>query len=105
MTEITLDTVLQAIAELRTGLEGRLEQLERGQTKLRVDLSERIDRLQDGVTALRQGYIVDWANVERTSLVARGAADETRALGVQVSELTKLVHILEAQIRDLRGDG
>jgi hypothetical protein len=87
MAEISLDTVLQAISELRTDLVGR------------------IDRLQNGLDDLRQGYIVDWANVERTALIARGASDETRALSIQVTELTKLARRLEAQLRDLRGAG
>jgi hypothetical protein len=119
MAEINLETVLQAISELRTDLvgrigkleggfdklEGRIDRLEQGQTRLRVELSERIDRLQNGLDDLRQGYIIDWANVERTALIARGASDETRALSIQVTELTKLVRRLEAQIRDLRGAG
>jgi hypothetical protein len=87
MAEISLDTVLQAISELRTDLVGR------------------IDRLQNGLDDLHQGYIVDWGNVERTALIARGASDETRALSIQVTELTKLARRLEAQLRDLRGAG
>jgi hypothetical protein len=105
MPEATLETVLAAITEmrsdfsaLRTDLSGRID-------KLRVELSERIDRMQNGVTALRQGYIVDLATVDRAERIAKSASDETRALAVQVTELTKLVHMLEARIRDLRGDG
>jgi hypothetical protein len=112
MAEITLDTVLQAIVESRTvltgridGLEARIDRLEQGQTRLRVELSERMDRLQTGLDALRQGYVVDWANVERATRIANNAFDDTRSLGEQVMQLTKLVHMLEAQIRDLRGDG
>ncbi len=112
MTEATLETVLQAIAEMRTeltgridGLTSRVDRLEQGQTKLRVELSARMDRLQTGQDALRQGYVVDWTNVERTSRIANNAFDETRLLGEQIMQLTKLVHMLEAQIRDLRGDG
>lgn len=87
MAEITFDTALQVIVERRTDLVGR------------------IDRLQNGLDGLRQDYIVDWSNVERTALIARGAPDETRALSIQVTELTKLVRRLEAQIRDIRGAG
>ena len=134
MAEITLDTVLQAIVELRTDLveridnleggfgkledglgkleggfdklEGRIDRLEQGQTRLRVELSQRMDRLQNGQDALRQGYIVDWTNVERASrTAAHNAFDETRSLSEQMMQLTKLVHMLEAQIRDLRGAG
>ncbi len=118
MTEATLETVLQAIGEVQTELtgrmdgltsrmdhlDGRMDRLGQGQTKLRVELSARIDRLQT-LDALRQGYVVDWANVERTSRIANNAFDETRSLGEQIMQLTKLVHMLEAQIHDLRGDG
>jgi phage shock protein A len=112
MADPTLNTVLQAISDLRTEVTGlrsdvtaRIDRLEQGQTRLRVELSARLDRVQTGQDALRQGYIVDWANVDRVARTAHNASDETRALGEQLMQLTKLVHMLEAQIRDLRGDG
>jgi hypothetical protein len=105
-----LETVLAAITAVPTGLSSRELIHPAASTawrlsRIRVELSERMDRLQDGLDDLRQGYVVDWANVERTALIARGASDETRALSIQVTELTKLVRRLEAQIRDLRGAG
>lgn len=119
MAEPTLETILAAITALRGEIAGKIDRLEQGlvkleqgqtklelaQTRLRVDLSERLDRLQNALDALRQGYIVDWGNVERGERIARGASEEVRALASQVSELTKFVHMLEAQIREQRGHG
>jgi phage shock protein A len=67
-----------------------IERLEEGQDKLRIDVMARIDRLQDAVTSAQR------AN--------DNTREEVSALREQVMIMWRQVKLLEAQVRQIKGE-
>ena len=85
-----LVAVRAEIGHLRTGF---LEEL--GAT--RAALMERIDRLQHAADLIKEDIVVNYGASDRVERIAKGASDETRALG-------EIVRVMQRQIQQLRTD-
>ena len=71
--------------------------------RLRGDLMARMDRLQDAITLQHDDVIVSMGAAERAERIARGASEETRALGEIVTVQTRQIQRLQSDIRQLKG--
>jgi chromosome segregation ATPase len=129
MSDDPTTVILAAITELRTdvtglrtgmtdlrtdmaGLHTRVDRLGTDMTglhgsvdRLRGDMMGRMDRLQNSITSLQDDVTVNFGHADRIERVARGASDEIRALGVEVTAMERQIQHLQAQVRALRGEG
>jgi len=81
-----------------------IERLDAGQDRLRGDLMARMDRLQDALTLQHDDVTVNMGAAERAERIARGASEETRALGEIVTVQTRQIQRLQSDIRQLKGE-
>ena len=101
MKDDPTSAVLTALAALKEGQQQHAAALE----QLRSDLISRIDRVDGAITAIRDDITVTMRLADR----AQEAADHTRAglsaLGDRVTAMMHQIQDLQAEVRNLKGEG
>jgi chromosome segregation ATPase len=101
MKDDPTSAVLTALGALKAGQQQHAAALE----QLRSDLTNRMDRLDNAITAIRDDITVTMRLADR----AQEAADHTRArlsaLGDRVTAMMHQIQDLQAEVRNLKGEG
>jgi hypothetical protein len=101
MKDDPTSAVLTALAALKEGQQRFVAALE----QLRSDLIGRMDRVDGAITAIRDDITVTMRLADR----AQEAADHTRAglsaLGDRVTAMMHQIQDLQAEVRNLKGEG
>ena len=101
MKDDPTSAVLTVLAALKEGQQQHAAALE----QLRSDLTNRMDRVDNAITAIRDDITVTMRLADR----AQEAADHTRAglsaLGDRVTAMMHQIQDLQAEVRNLKGEG
>jgi len=113
--------ILDAIAQVRTGLtdeigrlradmqrsikdvQGSVKDVQGSISTVQFTLMARIDRVQDTLAGVKDDIVVNFAHSDRVERVARAGTEETRALAEQVTAMGRQIRRLSTRLDEIEG--